>query len=69
MRFGINTFLFSSPFSNESVKYFKQYRAWGFDTVEIVIEDIRHLDPIFVKDELDRHGLACTTICAATPPQ
>ena len=68
MRFGINTFLFSSPFSNDSVKYFSRYKEWGFDTVEIVIEDASHLDPVFVKAELDRHGLACTTVCAAMPP-
>ena len=56
MRFGINTFLFSSPFSNDSVKYFKQYKDWGFDTVEIVIENISDLDPVFVKAELTGTG-------------
>ena len=38
MRFGINTFLFTSPFTNESTKLFKTFKKWGFETVEIPIE-------------------------------
>ena len=40
MRIGINTFLFTSPFTNESTKLFKQFKRWGFDTVEIP-DDLR----------------------------
>src|SRR6266849_5054603 len=57
MRFGINTFLFTSPFTNESTKLFKQFKKWGFDTVEIPVEDPAHIDPAHVKRELDNHGL------------
>ena len=39
MRFGLNTFLYASPFTNESVSMFKKLKKWGFDTVEIAIED------------------------------
>ena len=59
MRFGINTFLFASPFTNKSTKLFPQFKKWGFDTVEIPVEDPSHIDPAFVKRELDRHGLVC----------
>ncbi len=68
MRLGINTFLFTSPFTNESTKLFKQFKRWGFDTVEIPIEDPSHIDPAHVKRELDRHGLVCSTICACMGP-
>lgn len=68
MQFGINTFLFSSPFNNDSVKFFPKYKEWGFDTVEIVIEDVRHMDPVFIKEELDKNGLSCSTVCAAMSP-
>jgi D-psicose/D-tagatose/L-ribulose 3-epimerase len=68
MRFGINTFLFTSPFTNESTALFKTFKRWGFQTVEIPIEDTSHIDPRHVKAELDRHGLACGSVCACMGP-
>src|SRR5579859_5453875 len=68
MRFGINTFLFTSPFTNESTKLFKQFKKWGFDTVEIPVEDPAHIDPAHVKRELDQHGLVCGSVCACMGP-
>ena len=68
MRFGINTFLFTSPFTNESTPLFKTFKKWGFETVEIPIEDPSHIDPTFVKNELDRHGLVCGSACACMGP-
>lgn len=68
MRFGINTFLFTSPFTNESTKLFKKFKAWGFETVEIAIEDISHIDPAYVKAQLDKNGLACGSACACLGP-
>ena len=63
MRFGINTFLFASPFTNESTKWFKTFKKWGFQTVEIAIEDPADIDPHHVKAELDAAKLACGSIC------
>ena len=68
MRFGINTFLFTSPFTNESTKLFKTFKKWGFATVEIPIEDPSHIDPAYVKRELDAHGLVCGSACACMGP-
>jgi len=68
MRLGINTFLFTSPFTNESTRLFRQFKQWGADTVEIPIEDPSHIDPAHVKRELDRHGLVCGSICACLGP-
>jgi D-psicose/D-tagatose/L-ribulose 3-epimerase len=68
MRIGINTFLFTSPFTNESTKLFKTFKKWGFDTVEIPIEDPSHIDPAHVKKELDKNGLACGSVCACMGP-
>jgi D-psicose/D-tagatose/L-ribulose 3-epimerase len=64
MRFGINTFLFDAPFTTASSRRFPQYKAWGFDSVEIAIEKIEHIDPIKVKAKLDEAGLVCGS---ATP--
>ena len=64
MKFGINTFLFASPFTNQSTRLFRQFKAWGFDGVEIAIENPQDIDPVFVKSQLERYGLICPAICA-----
>jgi len=68
MRFGINTFLFASPFTNQSTKLFGTFKKWGFETVEIPIEDPSHIDPLYVRGELDKHGLVCGSACACMGP-
>src|SRR5512136_1567599 len=68
MRFGINTFLLTSPFTNQSTKLFKQIKDWGFESVELPIEDPKHIDPSKVKRELDKHGLVCGSVCACMGP-
>lgn len=68
MRYGVNTFLFVSPFTNDSVKLFPKFKKWGFDSVEIAIEDPSHIDPVFIKKHLDKNGLVCGSICAAMGP-
>lgn len=68
MKFGVNTFLFVSPFTNDSTKLFKRFKQWGFDTVEIAIEDSSHIDPAYVKRQLDKNGLTCGSICACMGP-
>jgi D-psicose/D-tagatose/L-ribulose 3-epimerase len=68
MRLGINTFLFTSPFTNESTKLFRTFKKWGFQTVEIPIEDPSHIDPAHVKRELDKHELVCGSACACMGP-
>jgi D-psicose/D-tagatose/L-ribulose 3-epimerase len=68
MRFGINTFLFTSPFTTQSVKLFPKFKKWGFDTVEIPIEAPAHIDPRKVKVGLDKSGLVCGTVCACMGP-
>ncbi|MEI7808542.1 MAG: sugar phosphate isomerase/epimerase family protein [Verrucomicrobiota bacterium] len=68
MKFGINTFLFTSPFTNRSTQLFRQFKAWGFDGVEIAVENPADIDPVYVKAQLDKHGLVCTSVCACFPP-
>lgn len=63
MRFGINTLLFTSPFNNDSAKLFPMFKKWGFDSVEVAIEDPAHIDPAFIKAELDKNGLVCGSVC------
>jgi len=68
MKFGINTFLFTSPFTTKSTRLFPQFKKWGFDSIEIPIEDPSHIDPARVKQELDKQGLVCGSICACLGP-
>jgi len=68
MRFGINTFLFTSPFTNESTRLFPTFKKWGFETIEIPVEDPAHIDPVHVKEQLDTHGLVCGSVCACMSP-
>ena len=68
MTIGINTFLFCSPFTNKATKLFPQFKKWGFDTVEIALEDPANIDPVFVRRELDKSGLRCRAVCAAMGP-
>jgi D-psicose/D-tagatose/L-ribulose 3-epimerase len=68
MRFGINTFLFTSPFTTESTSLFKTFKKWGFESIEIPVEDPSHIDPARVKAELDKNGLVCGSVCACMGP-
>jgi len=68
MRFGINTFLFTSPFTNASTTLFPDFRRWGFESVEIALEHESHVDPRFVRSELERNGLVCGSLCGAYGP-
>jgi D-psicose/D-tagatose/L-ribulose 3-epimerase len=47
---------------------FRQFKAWGFDSVEIPIEDPSHIDPAKIKKELDKAGLVCGSVCACLGP-
>lgn len=69
MKFSINTVLFVSPFTNADTRFFKQWKKWGFDAVELLVEHPAHIDPIFVKSELDKNGLACSSVAAAINPE
>jgi len=68
MRIGINTFLFTSPFTTQSVKLFPMFKTWGFETVEIPIEDPSHIDPVKVKAAAAKNGLAIGSVCACMGP-
>lgn len=68
MKFGINTFLFTSPFTNKSISLFPLFKKWGFDSVEIALEDATHINPLIIKKALDEYGLKSKSICAAMGP-
>lgn len=68
MNFSINTVLFVSPFTNAHTNLFQKFKRWGYDSVELLIEDPGHIDPVFVKRELNKQNLRCGSVCAAMNP-
>ncbi|MBK9139584.1 MAG: sugar phosphate isomerase/epimerase [Verrucomicrobia bacterium] len=68
MKFGINTFLFTFPFTNESTKWFPTFKKWGFDSVEIAVDDPAAIDPTHIRTQLDRAGITCCSVCGAFGP-
>jgi len=68
MTFGINTFLFQSPFRTEHISLFPKFRKWGFDSVEIALEDPSHIDAATVRKALADNGLVCASMCGAFGP-
>lgn len=65
MTFGINTFLFKSPFKSENLHLLEKFKGWGFDSVEIALEDASDIDPKAAKKALSDNGLVCASICGA----
>jgi D-psicose/D-tagatose/L-ribulose 3-epimerase len=69
MRFGINTFLFTATFNHaDARRLFPRFKEWGFDSVEIAIENLAQIDPRYVKDRLQQHGLVCGSVTPCLGP-
>lgn len=65
MTFGINTFLFKSPFTTESLPLLKKFSEWGFDSIELALEDASHIDPKALKQALQENNMVCASMCGA----
>jgi D-psicose/D-tagatose/L-ribulose 3-epimerase len=63
IRYGINTFLWASPFQTKDLHYLDHAKALGFDLLEIPIESAGDIDYGAAAEAYARTGLACTT-CA-----
>jgi D-psicose/D-tagatose/L-ribulose 3-epimerase len=50
------------------VKLFPKFKKWGFETVEIPVEDPSHIDPAKVKAAAAKAGLAIGSLCACMGP-
>lgn len=68
MRFSINTVLFVSPFTTADKKLFGRFKRWGFDAIELLVEDPTHIEPSLIKGALDQNGLVCGSVAAAINP-
>jgi D-psicose/D-tagatose/L-ribulose 3-epimerase len=68
MRFGINTFLYTSPFTTDSVKLFPKFKKWGFRDRGDPVEALEHIDPAKVRAAAEKNGLAIGSVCACMGP-
>ncbi len=68
VKFGVSTWLFTSPFQTSSVEeLFPKIAAMGFDAVEIAVEDPALIDGEVVKAALAKYNLKAI-VCGAFGP-
>ena len=64
VKFAVSTWLWTSPFNIETVKLFPKIKSYGYDAVEIPVEDPALIDIDLVKKALADNGLS-PVICGA----
>lgn len=68
IKFGVSTWLWTSPFTTESIEVlFPKIASMGFDVVEIAVEDPLLIDIKAVKQGLQKHKLKAI-VCGAFGP-
>lgn len=67
IEFGVSTWLWQSPFRTESIALFPKIKAFGYDLVEIPVEDPRLIDGTTVRKALEDEGLR-PTVCGVFGP-
>lgn len=64
IKFGVSTWLWTSPFQTDTIKLFSKIKGYGYDVVEIPVEDPALIDIKLVKEALLENGLEAV-ICGA----
>ncbi|HOX81825.1 MAG TPA: sugar phosphate isomerase/epimerase family protein [Chryseolinea sp.] len=67
IKFGVSTWLWTSPFSTDTIDLFPKIKSMGYDAVEIPIEYPEKIDAKKVKEALDKNGLSAI-VCGAFGP-
>lgn len=67
VKFGVSTWVWTSPFATESTTLFPKIKKMGYDVVEIPVEDPELIDAQQVREALDKHQLEAV-ICGAFGP-
>ncbi|GIG87767.1 sugar phosphate isomerase/epimerase family protein [Plantactinospora endophytica] len=66
---GVNPWVWSSPVDDTALSgLLPRIAQWGFDAVELPVEQVGDWDPDRTRTLLDRYGLALAGVCAVTPP-
>jgi D-psicose/D-tagatose/L-ribulose 3-epimerase len=67
MRFGASTFIWVSPFSNATLDLIDKVADFGFDLIEICVEDPATIDTAAISGRLRKAGIGAT-VCGAFGP-
>jgi D-psicose/D-tagatose/L-ribulose 3-epimerase len=67
VKFGVSTWLWTSPFTTETVELFPKIKAMGYDAVEIPVEYPDKIQARKVMEALDANGLE-PVVCGAFGP-
>ena len=67
MRFGASTFIWVSPFSSETLDLIGKVADFGFDLIEICVEEPAAIDTDRIRRRLDDAGIG-VTVCGAFGP-
>ena len=67
MRYGASTFIWVSPFSNKTLDLLDRIKEFGFDLIEICIEDPDTIDPSAIRPRVTSLDLG-VTVCGAFGP-
>lgn len=67
IKYGVSTWLWTSPFTTETVELFPKIRSMGYDAVEIPVEYPEKINGRKVKEALQEHGLEAV-VCGAFGP-
>ncbi|MGA0094434.1 MAG: sugar phosphate isomerase/epimerase family protein [Chthoniobacterales bacterium] len=69
MRFGLNSFLVSSAFSDDDRRHLGVFKEWGADFVELAVLAPEKLDVPALRRALADEGLARNPVCGMFPPE
>ncbi|MCL2400240.1 MAG: sugar phosphate isomerase/epimerase [Defluviitaleaceae bacterium] len=64
MKFGASTFIWVSPFSNNTLDLFEKVKTMGFDVLEVCIENPDTIDPLAIKEAAQKAKIE-VLICGA----
>lgn len=67
VKFGVSTWLWTSPFTTDTIALFPKIKSMGYDVVEIPVEYPDMIDGLKVKQALHDHGLEAV-VCGAFGP-
>ena len=67
VKFGVSTWLWTSPFTTDTIALFPKIKSMGYDVVEIPVEYPDMIEGLKVKQALHEHGLKAV-VCGAFGP-
>ena len=62
MQFGASTFIWMSPFTSETLDLIQKVADFGFDLIEICVEEPAAIDTDSLRRRLDDAGLGVTVL-------